>query len=230
MGCSLLFKKNWKNINKQEKVYAGGGDILSLGRVWKICREHGWQWPQLPRWGERSFQKDIDSFTVQICNCSQGCLLVPSNLSKLLYKCSFNFCLFLFSLLFGRTNNALGITNTIARDESRWVCNGVFYGLRSMAKVHICFYQCQFLRPGVDRRGGWFPQPGYSLSPHRLLTFLSWKGMSFQFNSVSAWGIWIQGRWSTIFYKANPANVRKKNTDRVDGIEYKLVIKWVEYQ
>lgn len=31
-------------------------------------------------------------------------------------------------------------------------------------------------------------------------------------------------------YKANPANVRKKKTDRVDGTEYKLVIKWAEYQ
>lgn len=48
------------------------------------------------------------------------------------------------------------------------------------------------LGPGADRPGDWFPQPGNGsawerLSPHRLLTFLSWKGTGFQFNSVSAW-------------------------------------------
>lgn len=62
----------------------------------------------------------------------------------------FYFLSFFYSLFFGRTNNALGITNTIAQDESRWVCNGVFYGLRSMSKAHVCFYQCQFLGAGVD--------------------------------------------------------------------------------
>lgn len=162
---------------------------------------------------------------MQFFNCSKGCLLVPYNLSKLLYKCSFNFCLFYSPSFFRRTSNALGITNTIAPDESPWVCNGVLYGLRLMSKAHVPSMSISRPRSRYAKGLDFPPSRVNSLSSHCLLTFLSRKGMGFQFNSTSAWGIWIQGGWSTSFYKPTQQMSERKRLIELMTPNTKLVIK-----